>query len=163
MRILLYSKTQKRLLHSEEATGGRFVPKTGDNEFIPGEPGGPPVAPSRTLGYVLLATVPLVWGTYGPSVAMLYELDPPVPSLVFSAAYLTMAGVSSLAFLVVPQFQLIDADNSYDSSVESTLVSRDAVLAGLELGTWLFVGGTLQLFGLKTTAAYRSGFLMQCK
>lgn len=39
---------------------------------------------SNTRGLLLLSTVPLVWGTYGPSVKYLYQMGEPTPGLVFN-------------------------------------------------------------------------------
>ena len=51
---------------------------------------------SDRRGFILLATVPLVWGTYGPSVKYLYQMGDSTPGLFFnlscylvSAAFLT--------------------------------------------------------------------------
>lgn len=53
---------------------------------------------SRRSGLLLLATVPLVWGTYAPSVKYLYQAAEAVPGLVFNfGCYL----VSVLTFAVV--------------------------------------------------------------
>lgn len=39
---------------------------------------------SSTRDLLLLSTVPLVWGTYGPSVKYLYQMGEPTPGLVFN-------------------------------------------------------------------------------
>lgn len=64
---------------------------TGDG--LQGQQGG-----SHRSGLLLLATVPLVWGTYGPSVKYLYQMGDSTPGLVFNfGCYL----VSVLTFALV--------------------------------------------------------------
>ena len=50
-------------------------------------------------GILVLLTVPLAWGTYVPVVRFLYQIEPPVPGLVFSACYYAVASITML-FLV---------------------------------------------------------------
>ena len=50
----------------------------------------------RALGILVLLSVPLSWGTYGPVVRYLYELQPPVPGFVFSASYYVVASLTLL-------------------------------------------------------------------
>ncbi|CAM9817987.1 unnamed protein product, partial [Hapterophycus canaliculatus] len=44
---------------------------------------------------------------------------------------------------------------------EKALLDRYATRAGAELGLWLFLGGTVQVWGLELTTASRAGFLVQ--
>lgn len=53
-------------------------------------------------GLLLLATVPLVWGTYGPSVKLLYQMGESPPGLLFNFAcyavsVMTFAAVASVS------------------------------------------------------------------
>ncbi len=53
----------------------------------------------RTLGVLVLLTVPLAWGTYTPVVKYMYErTDPAVPGFVFSVGYYLVAA-STLGLL----------------------------------------------------------------
>jgi hypothetical protein len=122
------------------------------------------------LGLLALFTVPMIWGTYVPVVRTLYEIDPPVPGAVFSACYFAVASLSTLALVALPNFNRKD-DNvpAPPSAMEDTAIVEKSsgitmpVIAGLELGTYLFLGTTLQNIGLKTVPADRAGFLVQSK
>eukprot|EP00569_Conticribra_weissflogii_P014567 CAMPEP_0171418598 /NCGR_PEP_ID=MMETSP0880-20121228/41190_1 /TAXON_ID=67004 /ORGANISM="Thalassiosira weissflogii, Strain CCMP1336" /LENGTH=227 /DNA_ID=CAMNT_0011936871 /DNA_START=169 /DNA_END=849 /DNA_ORIENTATION=- len=49
----------------------------------------------RTLGILILLTVPLSWGTYTPVVKYMYDvMDPSMPGFVFSAGYYLVAAFS---------------------------------------------------------------------
>ena len=122
------------------------------------------------LGLLVLFTVPMVWGTYVPVVRTMYEIDPPVPGFVFSACYFAVASLSTLALVAMKS-----GDNGNDGkealAVESsTEISKEdtstglpvSILAGMELGTYLFLGNSLQVLGLKTVPSDRAGFLVQC-
>jgi hypothetical protein len=123
------------------------------------------------LGLLALFTVPMIWGTYVPVVRTLYEIDPPVPGTVFSACYFAVASLSTLALVALPNFnRKDDAVPAPPSALEDTTTDEEKqsgitmpVVAGLELGTYLFLGTTLQNIGLKTVPADRAGFLVQSK
>ncbi|CAN0596829.1 unnamed protein product, partial [Ectocarpus sp. 12 AP-2014] len=56
---------------------------------------------SQRSGLLVLATVPLVWGTYAPSVKYLYQMGESPPGLLFNFAcyvvsVLTFAAVAGL-------------------------------------------------------------------
>ena len=60
-----------------------------------------PRARSNRSGLLVLSTVPLVWGTYGPSVKYLYQMGESTPGLVFNFAcyavsVLTLAAVAGI-------------------------------------------------------------------
>jgi hypothetical protein len=57
------------------------------------------------LGLAVLLTVPLVWGSYVPVVKVLYQIDPPIPGLVFSTAYFAVASAAASFLLFVQQQQ----------------------------------------------------------
>ena len=57
-----------------------------------------PPGRSNRSGLLLLSTVPLVWGTYAPSVKYLYQMGESTPGLVFNLA---CYGVSVLTLAVV--------------------------------------------------------------
>ena len=133
----------------------------------------------RALGVTVLLTVPLAWGTYGPVVKYLYAVQPPVPGLVFSAAYYVVAAVSLLLVLVwVRTTNSVSETAAAAAAAPITSVSKDeedtttsaaAAAAtpflpwrgGTELGSYLFVGNVLQVIGLQTVPADRAGFLVQ--
>lgn len=115
------------------------------------------------LGLLVLCSVPLVWGTYVPIVRLLYEIDPPIPGFLFSAFYFFISAVTTVGLAQV----LEDRNNSSQQASVMVDPANDQTkiefAAGLELGSWLFMGNTLQLLGLKTVSSDRAGFLVQCK
>ena len=136
-----------------------------------------PAAPLAPL--VVLSLVPLAWGTYGPAIKLLYSLEAPPPELLFN----WMNYVVSAATLVVvslvraqvgtpsnPSVSLAGDDSSSTGAsgasggADGSDVSdspRSAMLAGAELGGYLFLGSTMQIFGLRYTSAGRAAFLVQ--
>ena len=141
---------------------------------------------NRALGVLVLLTVPLAWGTYAPVVKYVYEMNPPVPGFVFSGAYYMIAALtlSLLAFLqqqittTMPSKTYDDDDDSttfqdeliiIQESDQNIIMSSNSILnkppiqfwAGLELGSYLFIGNCLQVVGLKTVPADRAAFLVQ--
>ena len=121
----------------------------GDDSTIPG------------LGLLVLCSVPLVWGTYVPIVRLLYEIDPPIPGFLFSVFYFLISSVTTVTLAQI-------LDRREDTNITTSAIvensendDRTRALAGLELGSWLFLGNTLQLLGLKTVPSDRAGFLVQ--
>jgi hypothetical protein len=92
-------------------------------------------------------------------VRLLYEIDPPIPGFLFSAFYFAISAVTTLSLSAVLDRR--GAGETVAPAESSQDEHNDRVAAGLELGTWLFLGNTLQLLGLKTVAADRAGFLVQ--
>lgn len=121
---------------------------------------GSKVDPERSLGLLVLLSVPLAWGTYSPVVKYLYAIQPPVPGFVFSAAYYLVASLSLLSLTAI---QNVGGDETIikGSKANSKDKSEIPILGGLELGTYLFIGNGLQILGLKTVPSDRAGFLVQ--
>jgi len=100
---------------------------------------------------LVLATVPIAWGTYTPVVKYIYDvLDPPIPGIIFSGIYYTIAAVT---------LGLLSTLSSSETTTNTT--NNTTIKAGIELGLYLFIGNLLQLIGLKTIPAYRAAFLVQ--
>ncbi len=142
---------------------------------------------NRALGVLVLLTVPFAWGTYAPVVKYVYEMDPPVPGFVFSGGYYLIAALtlSILAFLQnkfrsdvsgqgsdVGGMVLTNNDEKLslkvvqESEKDFEHISNSnqqslQLLAGIELGSYLFIGNCLQVVGLKTVPADRAAFLVQ--
>jgi hypothetical protein len=122
------------------------------------------VAPSeRAVGILVLLTVPLSWGTYVPVVRYLYEIQPPVPGFVFSAAYYTVASLTLLGLMGLTKgdLQKQAMDDIPESNHGEPISNNIPLQGGIELGTYLFLGNGLQVLGLKTVPADRAGFLVQ--
>ena len=108
--------------------------------------------PNRTAGLLVLASVPLAWGTYGPVVKYLYEVQPAVPGIVFSAAYYIVA---SIVLNALSRLSTKD-DEAYEG-----LNANFPFQGGFELGSYLFVANALQVKGLETVTSGRGGFIVQ--
>mmetsp|Transcript_27971 Transcript_27971/g.60934 ORF Transcript_27971/g.60934 Transcript_27971/m.60934 type:complete len:495 (-) Transcript_27971:15-1499(-) len=121
----------------------------------------------KTLGALVLLTVPLAWGTYAPVVKFVYDMDPPVPGFLFSTAYYLIAS-ASLLFLMNMTAENDIADlqslNGVNGEVRTEACGTGAALpirGGVELGAYLFLGNCLQVVGLQTVPADRAAFLVQ--
>jgi hypothetical protein len=128
----------------------------------------------HTLGILVLLTVPLSWGTYGPTVRYLYEIQPPVPGFVFSACYYTLAAGTMLLLswtstdqsrTSAATFEHSDDDDDDGTATTSDLVASSSssfpIMGGIELGMYLFLANCLQVIGLQTVPSDRAGFLVQ--
>ena len=120
-----------------------------------------PTISDKTLGILVLLTVPLSWGTYTPVVKYLYEIQPPVPGFVFSACYYALAAVTTTS-LALMQREPDDNSSLKQKPVNNSGKESDwPIQGGLELGSYLFVANCLQVVGLQTVASDRAGFLVQ--
>ena len=117
-----------------------------------------PSAKEKALGVLVLLTVPLAWGTYAPVVKYVYEMDPPVPGFVFSAAYYLIASASLLTLMAMSSTNTDEEDPS-DVSKDGSMSLP--IQGGVELGSYLFLGNCLQVVGLETVPADRAAFLVQ--
>ena len=117
-----------------------------------------PISNERTLGILILLTVPLAWGTYTPVVKYMYDrMDPSVPGFIFSAGYyLVAAGVLS----ALNWWNIRDGASDVDNNSYS-IEEESPTLGGLELGSYLFLGNGFQVVGLQTVPADRAAFLVQ--
>mmetsp|Transcript_51369 Transcript_51369/g.154342 ORF Transcript_51369/g.154342 Transcript_51369/m.154342 type:complete len:508 (-) Transcript_51369:462-1985(-) len=121
----------------------------------------------RTLGVLVLLTVPLAWGTYAPVVRYVYEMNPPIPGFVFSAGYYLIATVSLLGLNMMRRDENLAQGAVEDQAAISSAGNMDgknllvSIRGGLELGGYLFLGNCLQVIGLKTVPADRAAFLVQ--
>lgn len=108
----------------------------------------------RTSGLLVLASVPLAWGTYIPVVKYMYEVEPKVPGLVFSAANYVVAAML-LNYLSL-------SESSRNGEEQAEVDTEDFPFqGGLELGLYLFIANVLQVKGLETVPSVRAGFLVQ--
>jgi len=115
----------------------------------------------RTLGILVLLTVPLAWGTYSPVVKYMYDkMNPSMPGFVFSAGYYIVAAVSLgiLSSMQVKNGEMIQTSDYFDNGDNESITTR----GGLELGSYLFIGNGLQVVGLQSVPADRAGKLCIC-
>lgn len=119
----------------------------------------------KGLGLLVLLTVPLSWGTYAPIVKSIYEMEVPIPGLLFSAGYYLIAAITlSLLALSSSEHGNEKSENrgNFISTTESSKQSTSSqLLGGFELGSYLFIGNCLQVVGLKEVPADRAAFLVQ--
>ncbi|KAJ1628873.1 hypothetical protein T492DRAFT_908087 [Pavlovales sp. CCMP2436] len=112
----------------------------------------------------VLLTVPIAWGTYAPAVKIAYAAasEPAVPGLLLSAgqylvAVLTLSAASALVGRPQPVVP-VKSEHERDARVP---LDRGTWLAGLELGSYLFVANLLQISGLVRLPTDRAAFLVQ--
>ena len=131
------------------------------------------VGSDYSKGLLVLATVPMAWGTFEPAVRLVYKYEPLMPPLVFSFAYYLVAtSVLSIGKLwstmdttdrengdavEVEESESRTTDNDFGFFSNLSLSTR----GGIELGTYLFIGNALQVIGLKTVSSDRAAFLLQ--
>lgn len=141
----------------------------------------------RTIGILILLTVPLAWGTYAPVVRYMYNnMEPSMPGFIFSAGYYIVAaltlGLLSLlsadddrdSIVVVDdgggradatnveeetdhQLDFLAKNVPSDSNDNDDIIPSITTRGGLELGSYLFIGNGLQVVGLQTVPADRAG------
>ena len=139
----------------------------------------------RTIGILILLTVPLAWGTYAPVVKYMYNnMEPSMPGFIFSAGYyivaaLTLGILSSLSAADDDRDSIVvvddvggrvdttnveeEADFLAKNDVSTEINDNDDIIStitargGLELGSYLFIGNGLQVVGLQTVPADRAG------
>ena len=138
-------------------------------------------------GFLVLATVPMAWGTFEPAVRLVYQYEPSMPPLVFSFAYyliatfvLTLIGAlrSTTTSFPAPGYAqnppglssaaVASSKNKGDGMEVDKGTAIDffsglplSTRGGFELGTYLFIGNAFQVIGLKTVQSDRAAFLLQ--
>jgi drug/metabolite transporter (DMT)-like permease len=116
---------------------------------------------SRLAGILVLLTVPLSWGTYGPVVRYMYAIQPPVPGFVFSACYYSLAAVTTVAIASFMRMNAKQNDQSSRGVQDPEEAAGFPLIGGIELGSYLFIANCLQVLGLRTVESDRAGFLVQ--
>ena len=115
--------------------------------------------PDESLGILALCTVPVLWGTYGPIVRSMYELELPVPGFVFSALYFTVAAIGTTALAVLPKSSKDDESNLGERITE-LYADTPHLMGGIELGFYVLLANCFHVVGLETVASDRAGFLL---
>jgi drug/metabolite transporter (DMT)-like permease len=134
-----------------------------------------------------LGMVPLLWGTYSPVVKTLYNTASiPPPAIVFNVMshFVCFSIMSSIPFILDSAQSInssgavkdstsskellpLDVGAAQDLELEASTVSTPKQVTssieriGAELGTWLFLGSTIQVLGIQETSATRAGVLVQ--
>lgn len=104
---------------------------------------------ARPRDLATLAVVPAVWGTYAPLVKLVYQGEPSPPPLLFNA----LSFAVSLSFLA--------GTRTLSRPDKPSPLRVSAWRAGAELGSWLFLGSSLQLLGLQSTSSVKAAVLVQ--
>ena len=116
--------------------------------------GQPPLLP-----LAVLMLVPVAWGTFGVAVKTIKaKVGAPPPELAFSVMQYVVAS-SALGLLSSVTVRRLPEKASEKASEKATRAATAA--AGFELGSYLFFGALLQLFGLGMTTATRGAFIVQ--
>jgi hypothetical protein len=115
----------------------------------------------QLVGTLVLFTVPLSWGTYVPVVRYLYAINPPVPGLVFSACYYTLAAATTTLLAIVQSRHSDPGTGEGKENQNNPTHSMIPVTGGVELGLYLFIANCLQVVALRTVESDRAAFLVQ--
>lgn len=111
----------------------------------------PPTKPSLST-FAILTSVPLLWGSYGPAIKLIFN----------SAPYLHPALVNLLTYIAAAaSLSLIPSPSSPPTAPASPSAGPSLARAGAELGLYLFLGSYIQLISLTLTSATRSAVLTQ--
>lgn len=89
-----------------------------------------------------------------PAVRYVYDVAPQIPTLLFSVAYYAVAVMGLFVVLMLEQNH-----RNNQHTLEDMMGS--SLRGGIELGTFLFLGNALQVFGLRTVPSDRAAFLLQ--
>ena len=131
--------------------------------------------PSPLSGMELwvLLLVPMAWGTWSPATVLLYrQLTLHVPPAPLLNSYFQIVSFSALYATLAAGRMRTGADREEDallplngaSAPGSAAVRKEfpgMIRVGAELGMWLFIGSSLQLYGLQFTSANKAAFLVQ--
>ena len=116
--------------------------------------------PSK-CSYVALATVPLLWGTFTPSMKLLLNMKhaPPVMLTNLSSHIVGTAALALLwALEALPRESCLPINDMPSNGMSK---ERQALRASCELGLYLFCGQLTQLVGLTGTTATINAILVQ--
>ncbi|KAK4535634.1 hypothetical protein CDCA_CDCA05G1659 [Cyanidium caldarium] len=103
-----------------------------------------------------LACVPLIWGTYSPSIRYLYQLGEVTPSAALVNLGPTVVGALAYAAPLGWSWW-----RRRRHSEKAQLWDGMAVRVGLELALYMFIGTIFHLQALRYTTASQVGFLLQ--
>lgn len=111
--------------------------------------------PSRWL----LFTVPIMWGSFGPAVRLLFSQERHQDPSIFNSERLLL---STLIYMPILAAELKAFLNRKDSKSADDDKERYSFFpAGIELGIYVFLANIAQVIGLQQTSASRAAFLVQ--
>lgn len=112
----------------------------------------------------LLYSVPFLWGSFGPSVRLLFAQNPHPDPSVFNTERLMLSALVyvPVLFAEISAFRGSRSDSADEKLGELAPEGRFGFLkAGLELGVYVFLANVAQVVGLQQTSASRAAFLVQ--
>jgi drug/metabolite transporter (DMT)-like permease len=111
----------------------------------------------------VLLTVPIAWGTYAPAVKIAYAAasEPSIPGILLSGGQYLVAVLTLSAASAIVGTQPAAPPKSEHDRPAFVPSGRGTWLAGLELGSYLFVANLLQISGLQQVPTDRAAFLVQ--
>ena len=115
------------------------------------------------LNLIVLASVPLAWGTYSPVVKSLYTTaEVPPPGIIFNSISYAVSActLASLAFLTKNGRKKLNISDE-EAEIEENEKQRMTLIGGIQLGTLLFFGSNIQVLGIQSTSASKAGVLVQ--
>lgn len=105
----------------------------------------------------LLFSVPFMWGSFGPSVRLLFSHEPHLDTALFNTARLLLASMVYAPILVTEFSKLRSTDTSENSEEDKFGFLK----GGVELGIYVFLANVCQVLGLESVSAGRAAFLVQ--
>lgn len=117
-------------------------------------------------GKLLLMSVPLLWGSFGPAVRFLYSVEHTPRPALFNAERLSL---SAIVYAIVLLYQL-RMEKEEDVSIEADKAGKVGenatpswlwLVGGIELGSYVFLANVAQVIGLQSVGAGRAAFLNQ--
>jgi len=113
------------------------------------------------LPYTALVSVPILWGTFTPSLKMLLDTRH-APPVILTNLVSHFIGTAALGLLwALEALQRRQCIPVPDSDADCAKAPRRAAMASCELGVYLFFGQLLQLIGLTGTSATTNAILVQ--
>jgi drug/metabolite transporter (DMT)-like permease len=143
-----------------------------ENDTDPEEPAAPSTPPPHRvaykaskpllLRYLALISVPLLWGTFTPSMKVLLDDTRRSPPVILTNLVSHSAGSVALALLwACEALRRRECMPSSPEDAKPGGARRLALLASAELGVYLFFGQLTQLMGLLGTSATVNAILVQ--
>lgn len=108
----------------------------------------------------LLYSVPFFWGSFGPSVRLLFAQQPHQDPAVFNTERLLLSTLVYVPVLFAELQAFVTSRNKQTPS-QQTDTPFAFFPAGVELGVYVFLANVAQVIGLQQTSASRAAFLVQ--
>lgn len=113
---------------------------------------------------LMLFTVPIMWGSFGPVVRLLFEQEPHLDPTVFNTVRLFLSCAVYMPILIREYAAYSEIRANEEKGIPPAEEDSDRfsfILAGLELGLYVFGANVSQVVGLEQVSAARAAFLVQ--